>query len=251
MLTCAPDPHTIHAVMNGEIQPSPYATLEAAKEDRYGFNEPPLSPAVEHEREGPVIIGLYSPMSHMGKSTLAKLVADKISCSEGVMSTDIRPFAGPLRAICSLALSRVGVRNPHKAMTEGKDRPLDVLDGKTPRQLMIDIGTHGLRAVSNNYFIKALAHDIAFNPFPFIIVDDVRFANEAWWVVSRRGILVRVEREVDQADGQTKQYEGQLEQMRGLFQFDIVNPTMADLDIWARRIAAEAISRRYGGQPRH
>jgi len=64
---------------------------------------------------------------------------------------------------------------------------------KTPREMIIDLGTHGARRayehVWADYVIKQL------NPDMDAVITDVRFPNEAKAIIDLGGIIIRVERE--------------------------------------------------------
>lgn len=61
--------------------------------------------------------------------------------------------------------------------TQDKDSPRAELGGKSVREVLIDVGTHEVRAADPDFWIKRLGETIERTTGP-IVVDDVRFVNE-------------------------------------------------------------------------
>jgi hypothetical protein len=101
-------------------------------------------------------------------------------------------FAAPLKAMMrALGLSEDEVDGPLK------EQPCGLLDGKTPRHAMQTLGTEwGRELIGSELWIRAwgrAAAQFLDRGLP-IVVDDVRFANEAAAIWSRHGMLVRIDR---------------------------------------------------------
>ncbi len=102
-------------------------------------------------------------------------------------------FAGPLKSM----LHALGLT---EAETDGaeKDKPCALLGGKTPRHAMQTIGTEwGRQHIDADLWVRAwerAAAQFLDAGFP-VVVDDVRFANEASAIWSRGGILIRIDRD--------------------------------------------------------
>jgi energy-coupling factor transporter ATP-binding protein EcfA2 len=78
-----------------------------------------------------------------------------------------------------------------------KEFPLPLLCGKTPRYAMQTLGTEwGRGYLGNDVWVNVCINEIVKRqvqtPFARIVVDDIRFPNEADMVASLGGVLVRV-----------------------------------------------------------
>ena len=79
-----------------------------------------------------------------------------------------------------------------------KEVPLEMLNGHTPRELMIDYGTHLFRKYDTDYWVKATVARL--NALPSdakVMFTDVRFVNEADAIKAAGGKLIRLERHPD------------------------------------------------------
>jgi hypothetical protein len=134
------------------------------------------------------IIALTGPKG-VGKTTFAK----KVQSETKVLGTiEILSFAGPLKAMLRTLL-------PPEAYTpEGKEDLRYGLCGKTPRHLMQTLGTEwGRNLIGEDVWVEAVRNQILTSDADTIIIDDLRFQNEAEmvralggevWSVSRGGI---------------------------------------------------------------
>jgi len=87
---------------------------------------------------------------------------------------------------------------PMSLMTDPdrKEKPLEWMGGKSPRQLLQSLGTDwGRDMVSETIWIDAMRRMISDQSFDVIIIDDCRFENEAQMVRDMGGIVVGLERE--------------------------------------------------------
>ena len=76
-----------------------------------------------------------------------------------------------------------------------KERPCALFGGKTPRQAMQWLGTEwGRELVNPSLWIDAWKVAVDREPDRLIVVDDVRFSNEAQAIRERGGIVVKIER---------------------------------------------------------
>lgn len=107
-------------------------------------------------------------------------------------------FAGPLKAMM-LALGL----DPAHVDGDRKEEPTPLLCGRTPRQAMQWLGTEwGRNLIGEGFWITAFQAAVECTPgfwcngshHRLIVVDDVRFANEAKAIRDRGGIVVRIER---------------------------------------------------------
>lgn len=125
----------------------------------------------------------------VGKSTLAKTVLRLSEKPAKIMS-----FADPLRAM----LSGMGVKDVYMNNQSLKELPIEGLD-KSARELMQTLGTEwGRNMVATDIWIWAMNERIAkekANGVELVIIDDLRFENEADWVLSLGGSIARLVRD--------------------------------------------------------
>ena len=134
----------------------------------------------------PVIVGVTG-VAGSGKSTFTDLIL-KITSEDEVEEL---AFATPLKkAAMELFVFK------HKDVYDPKLK--EVVDprwGKSPRQILQWLGSEVLRdQFDKDFLIKNLEHRIEASGASIIIVSDVRFDNEAEFVKSHGGILVRITR---------------------------------------------------------
>ena len=101
-------------------------------------------------------------------------------------------FAGPLKAMCkALGMTDAEIDGP------AKEQSCDLLGGRTPRWAMQTLGTEwGRDLIDPDLWVRAwerqaLSFLDAGDP---VVVDDVRFANEAAAIWQRGGVLIRLDR---------------------------------------------------------
>ena len=132
---------------------------------------------------GPRLVGLVGAAG-AGKSTAASYLV-------GRGFERIR-FAGPLKAMMrALGLTEAEVDGDRKEI------PSPLLGGRTPRQAMQWLGTEwGRQLVGETLWLDlwSRAHEAAAARGRMVVVDDVRFANEAARVRAAGGLIVRIER---------------------------------------------------------
>jgi hypothetical protein len=132
-------------------------------------------------RHSPRIIAL-SGTAGSGKSTAAAYLQQR--------GYTLVKFAGPLKAMCRA----IGMGDEH---IEGslKERPLDWLRGKSPRQFMQMLGTEfGRDCIGPHFWVglwERAAIDVLDNGGR-VVCDDCRFSNEADAVRKLGGIVVRL-----------------------------------------------------------
>lgn len=116
-----------------------------------------------------------------GKSTLASLFPFAKN----------HPFAGPMKR----GLEAMGF--PSNLFTDPalKAKPNDLLQGKTPRHAMVTLGTEwGRRMIGPQLWVNLWEKEVSEETHSFIVVDDVRFAEEVLAIRALGGLLVAVKR---------------------------------------------------------
>lgn len=131
------------------------------------------------------ILALTGPKG-VGKSTFAKQL---VKYNRNFYGAAILPFAGPLKNMLQLIL-------PPEAFTaEGKEDTALGLCGKSPRYLMQTLGTEwGRKTIGEDIWVEAMRRSIATANAKVVIIDDLRFANEAELVQELDGVIYRVTR---------------------------------------------------------
>jgi hypothetical protein len=131
----------------------------------------------------PQLVGI-SGKAGSGKSTAAQVLID-------AGWTRVK-MAGPFKDM----LRAIGLTDAH---IEGdlKEVPCDLLQGQTPRHAMITLGTEwGRDIIGANLWIDLAARRIkgALDAGCSVVVDDIRFDNEADVIRDLGGCTVRIER---------------------------------------------------------
>jgi hypothetical protein len=129
----------------------------------------------------PVIVGFCGPMG-CGKSTAAAHLVNSYSFVR-------TRFAGPLKAM----MKALGLTD---AEIDGhlKETPCELLGGKTPRHAMQTLGTEwGRNLIDGDLWVRAWRKSLPDRRD--VVVDDVRFPNEARMVRSMNGLIIQIERE--------------------------------------------------------
>lgn len=124
-----------------------------------------------------------------GKSTMARLVRLQFGQS------DMVKFAAPLKAATRALLIHQGfTADEAKRAIEGdlKRLPDDRVGGLTPTQIMQAIGNGVREDLDSEVWVRMARQRVAVSPAPVIIIDDVRYANEAAAVRQMGGRVVMI-----------------------------------------------------------
>lgn len=138
------------------------------------------------------LIGLYAPVMQSGKSTVANALA-------GHRYVTVK-FAGPLKSmLTTLLMMRGASQDAAIRMVEGdlKEQPTRYLDGKSPRYALQTLGTEWGRDIMGTDFwvncAMAQADRLMADGYN-VVMDDVRFPNEAQAIKARGGLVVKITR---------------------------------------------------------
>jgi hypothetical protein len=133
----------------------------------------------------PPVIGLAGPIG-AGKTTAARAL--------GSLGYRQASFATPLKQVCFQVFGPLGVpREAFFGTQEEKSAPLEAIKKyATGRQILELVGTEGFRAAYPDVWL-----DLAMVPRyegERIVIDDVRYENEATAIRSRGGLVLHLER---------------------------------------------------------
>jgi hypothetical protein len=128
------------------------------------------------------LIGFMGPIG-CGKSTAAR----QLILGHGYIRVR---FADPLKGmLLSLGLSQSDVDG------DTKEVPHELLCGMTPRHAMQTLGTEwGRTFIGRDFWINAWGRRVRLSNADHVVVDDVRFPNEAQAIRDMGGMVVRIER---------------------------------------------------------
>lgn len=118
----------------------------------------------------PWILALAGP-KFIGKSTIAAAIEKEsrsIGCDAKIMS-----LATHLKAMSSVLIKPGGMS------TEHKEDPTYGICGKSPRFIMQSVGAWGRETFGENIWVDMLRDKIKLHPNSRIIIDDLRYDNEA------------------------------------------------------------------------
>lgn len=182
----------------------------------------------------PHLIGLYSPAPQSGKTTVANYL-----CGMGYRRL---PFATPIKTMVRAFLRQLGYEPDqldHFTEYGGKNEILPQV-GVTPRHLMQTLGTEwGRQCIHPRVWINCwerIARD-QLGAGIDVVVDDVRFANEAELILSLGGEIWRVERSGTER-GPAHASEGGLDDFPVVHRRLVNDGTLLDLHTRVREIVA-------------
>lgn len=138
----------------------------------------------------PALVGLYAPAPQSGKSTVASMLE-----TEGYTTL---PFAATIKTLVSILLTELGI--PYAQARDLVHRDKDALIPSlrtTPRHLLRTLGTEwGRDCVHPELWLKCW--QVSYLNYRSsglrVVVDDVRFVNEADLIRSLGGELWRIDR---------------------------------------------------------
>jgi hypothetical protein len=136
--------------------------------------------------KNPLVVGITGTAGS-GKTTAARIMCDRYDFSRVRIAEPIKRMAR------ALGLTHDQVDGPLK------DIPLDELCGKTPRYVMQTLGTEwGRRMVGEDIWVRVAEKEIRrlMSNGVSVVVDDVRFPDEAAMIKKLGGAVVRIENPV-------------------------------------------------------
>lgn len=130
-----------------------------------------------------LVIGLCG-VAGSGKSTAARVLARDHGFAR-------RPFAYPLKSmLATLGFDRGVLDGPSAA----KELPLDIFGGRSLREAMQTLGTEwGRHQFGEDFWVRLWMRGV--DALGAVVVDDVRFANEADAIRRMGGLVIRIDRD--------------------------------------------------------
>ena len=165
----------------------------------------------------PPVVGIYSPTPRSGKSVVAAELYFNFGYS-------LEKFAACLKGMATLVLTGLGMTTEQARDVledDRKDRPLALLNGRTPRHLLQTLGTEWGRDMIYPELWVDIAKRTAFDSVQKlqrpVVFDDMRFPNEFDMVKDIGGYTIKIVR--PHADGHHRHAsEGALDEK----EFDLV-----------------------------
>lgn len=134
----------------------------------------------------PYLIGLTG-LAGAGKSTIAQALIDEHNCARVKFATALKDMLAQLPNITPAMLE----------CPTCKETPLEQFNGATPRQLMQTLGTDWGRAIDPDFWVKQTLPLIKqyMSLGISVVVDDVRFENEAQAIYALGGLVISLTRD--------------------------------------------------------
>ena len=126
----------------------------------------------------PLVIG-FAGKARSGKDTAGEYLVDRYKFLR-------YSFAQPLKDATKIMF------NLTDKQVEEKDKPAEPW-GRSPRELYQKIGTDIARNIDVNVWVKGCDIFKKDNPGRSIVITDVRFSNEAFWIRQQGGVVIFLE----------------------------------------------------------
>ena len=128
----------------------------------------------------PLIIG-FAGKARSGKDTAGKYLVEEYQFLR-------YSFAQPLKDATKIMFHLTDKQ------IENKEKPAEPW-GRSPRELYQKVGTDIARNIDVNVWVKGADMFVKKNPERSVVVTDVRFSNEAFWIRDQGGIVVYLQSE--------------------------------------------------------
>lgn len=137
----------------------------------------------------PCIIGLAG-RAGSGKTTIARAVQHHLR-AEG-RSCELVSFAAPMRAMLTPLLAMVGA--DLSRLNRDKEFPIPELGNISARTLLQTLGTEWGRGLDPSFWVNITMQRTSKMAADVVVIDDVRFPNEAAAILARGGQCFRLMR---------------------------------------------------------
>ena len=188
-----------------------------------------------------IIIGLAGHAG-AGKDTAARYLVSRYGFVQS-------SFAAPIRDMAAVMLEQVGYSDAHLRHRVFKERVIEEL-GISPRGLMQALGTEVGRALNLDIWVRHLECRLGLqrNGAPVhdrIVISDVRFPNETYWVRAKGGKVVRLSRPQNQGQARAHVSETALAGLTP--EYDVLNDGATE---WALQMRLDRICEDLGADER-
>ena len=130
-----------------------------------------------------MIIGITGNAGH-GKDTVAAYLCRQLP---GVVLHG--SYAWPIKAALSKMFPSIDL------ISRGsKETPRELLGGRSPREAMQHFGSWAREFLGEDVFVNSLRSRLHGEAYNYLIISDVRYDNEARWIKSEDGIILKVVR---------------------------------------------------------
>jgi hypothetical protein len=189
----------------------------------------------------PFIIGL-SGLAGAGKDTAADRLCD-------MHGFERHAFAEPIRTMVLAFLVEIGIDYDVLFDRRHKEQPLPHI-GASPRQLLQTIGMACREQFDSQFWVRATAMALGLHDLPNsapvhdrIVITDVRFPEEAAWIKSFGGVIVRIERDGAGLAGRAGQHASEQQHIKATWRITnngTVPELFAHIDDMAGRLLGTA-----------
>jgi hypothetical protein len=131
----------------------------------------------------PRVVGLAGPIG-AGKSTAARAL--------GMLGYRVASFATPLKAVCYQIFAPLGAEYRHFFGSQADKAELIANLGTSGRRILELVGTEGFRAAVPDVWVRAGL--VPRFPGERIVLDDVRYENEAFALREAGGLIIHLNR---------------------------------------------------------
>jgi len=140
-----------------------------------------------------IIIGLYSPAPQSGKSTFAAYLHRAYNFHRDSLAAPLKKMLHTLFRRACYPENSNNVPSLSGIIELSKRKSLRIFRGKTYRELCQSLGDWGRNEVATDLWVDTLLERIF--EYDAIVIDDVRFPNEAKAIRDRGGFLIKIVRD--------------------------------------------------------
>jgi len=191
------------------------------------------------------------------KLSFADSLKKCVSTQYNLSDRSIKSKPAPAEWAIDLVVFKLGTRTLQQAFSSNYEREkftnkLDELNIKyevkinylrTWRELTVDVGTIALRNVVHpNWHILKVEEQIKQDKYNIVVLDDVRFQNEADWIEDNHGFVIKLDRQMARPDSDAEKAAANLVPTRTI---DNANLSVEETARKVQQTVVEIISHRF------